>query len=71
MRKATKDLAKQVMSLQNSSPKPEINRSVAVFVVDLMALIRSMVQISSTFEEMALGMMPYLPKGYTRVDLVI
>ena len=35
-----------------------------------MALIRTMVQIPSTFEEVAVGMISYIPKGYARVDLV-
>ena len=35
-----------------------------------MALIRTMVQIPSTFEEVAVGMISYIPKGYALVDLV-
>lgn len=35
-----------------------------------MALISTVVQIPSTFEEMAVGMMSYMPKRYARVDLV-
>lgn len=64
MRKTAKsDLAKQVLSLQNSVPKPEIDRSSAALVADLMALICTMVQIHSTFEKTAVGMMSHIPKG--------
>ena len=71
MRKTTKsDLAKQVLSLQNSSPKPKIGRSTLVLAVDIMALIRTMAPIPSTFEEIAVEMMSYIPIYYTRVDLV-
>ena len=35
-----------------------------------MALIRTMVQIPSTFEEVVVGMISYIPKGYARIDLV-
>ena len=64
MRKTTKsDLAKQVPSLQNSFPKPEIDRSSAALVADLMALICTMVQIHSIFEKIAVGMMSHIPKG--------
>ena len=35
-----------------------------------MALISTVVQIPSTFEKMAVGMMSYMPKRYARVDLV-
>ena len=64
MRKTTKsDLAKQVLSLQSSVPKLEIDRSSAALVADLMALICTMVQIHSTFEKITVGMMSHTPKG--------
>ena len=45
-------------------------RNQQINFVDIMALIRTMVQIPSTFEEVAVGMISYIPKGYARVDLV-
>ena len=56
-------LTKQVLSLQNCFPKPEVNRLTAVPVVDLKTLIRTILQTASTFEETTVGMMSYIPRS--------
>ena len=59
-------LTKQVLSFQNCFPKPEMDKLTAVSVVDLKTLIRTILQIPFTFEEM----MSYVPKECASEDLV-
>lgn len=56
-------LTKQVLSFQNCFPKPEIDRLTAVPVVDLKTLIRTILQISFTFEEIMLECCPTSQKS--------
>ena len=71
MKKTNKSkLSTQILALKNESPQIQPTKSTAAVVVDLIALIRSMVQIPTTFEELAMDILSLIPKEYTRVDLV-
>lgn len=56
-------LTKQVLSFQNCFPKPEMDKLTAVSVVDLKTLIRTILQIPFTFEEMMLECCPTSQKS--------
>ena len=43
---------------------------VGTIVIDFIALIRTMVEIPSTFEEFAWKLIKSTPSGYSRVDIV-
>ena len=71
MKKTNKSqLWKQILALKNDNPQIEPTKSSAAIVVDLIAIIRSMLQIPSTFEELVFNILSLLPKEYARVDLV-
>ena len=42
----------------------------ATYIVDLMAGLRSMVQIPKNYEELTLKLLSSFPKGFQRVDIV-
>ena len=45
---------------------------VSIYIVDLMALVRTMTKIPETYEELAiLQLLNLIPSGYQRVDLVV
>ena len=41
-----------------------------VYLIDLMSLIRTMVDLGSTYEELALNVLDWLPKNYDLLDIV-
>ena len=70
MRKTNKSkLAKNILSriIEESS---DFNKIHTAFIVDFMALVRTMSQLPETFEELALKLVQHIPKGYHRIDLV-
>ena len=45
--------------------------NVSVYIVDLMALVRTMTKIPETYEELAVQLFNMIPSGYQRVDIVV
>ena len=47
--------------------------NVSVYIVDLMALVRTMTKIPETYEELAqlIQLFSMIPSGYRRVDIVV
>ena len=71
MRKTTK--SKLLHIIYSRLSKIEISedpRANTVFIVDVMALIRTMTDLPDTFEKFVWNFLSYIPKGYHRVDLV-
>lgn len=54
----------------DSTSRLPANGSIAAYVVDLMALIRTFKTYPDTFEALALKVFSSIPKGYRRVDIV-
>ena len=44
---------------------------ISVYMVDLMALVRTMTKIPETYEELAIQLFNMIPSGYRRVDIVV
>ena len=44
--------------------------SVGAFVVDFMAIVRTMTEIPDTYEDLAWKLVKMLPLGYSRIDIV-
>ena len=44
--------------------------SVGAFVVDFMAIVRTMTEISDTYEDLACKLVKMLPLGYSHIDIV-
>ena len=45
--------------------------NIIVYIVDLMALVRTMTKIPETYEELAIQLFNMIPSGYRRVDTVV
>ena len=70
MRKTSKSkLANLILSTSNDQ-NHEAEKESTAYVVDLMALVRLMKEIPETFEELALKILSFIPKGFLRVDIV-
>ena len=48
----------------------EVKKEHTAYIVDFMALIRTITKITDTFERFAWKMVSYIPKGYGRIDFV-
>lgn len=71
MRKTCKSkLSKAILSRTNSETPPRIKKEQSAFIIDLMALIRTVSPIPDTFEELALQLLLHIPKGHYRVDII-
>ena len=71
MRKTNKiNLLKHIVSRVNVDDAREFPKEKTALIVDLMALLRTMSNIPSTFDGLAWKMISLIPKGYCRVDLV-
>ena len=59
----------QELTLMNNAEFPQKSEVIA-YVVDLMALVRTITNIPGTYEELTFQLIRLLPTGYKRVDIV-
>ena len=48
----------------------DISKQQAAYIIDVMAYIRTMVNLPDTYERLAWQFMPGIPKGFSRIELV-
>ena len=48
----------------------DVKKELTAYIVDFMALIRTITKIPDTFQRLAWKMVSYIPKGYGRIDFV-
>ena len=71
IRKTNKSkLAKLLLSRIGDNTSPDITKGSTIYIIDLMALLRTMTNIPETFEDLAMQLLSFIPKGYLRVDFV-
>ena len=71
MRKTNKGkLGQIVMKEIDTTETLEVKKEHTAYIVDFMALIRTITKITDTFERFAWKMVSYIPKGYGRIDFV-
>ena len=71
MRKTNKsDLLQILLETRVDMEPPEIVKQDTAYIVDLMAVIRTIRNVPGTFEELAFNIIKSLPCGYKRVDIV-
>ena len=71
MRKTNKrKLVKIILLRMETEPLPNFLKQKTAFIVDVMALIRTMSNLPYTFEILAWKFLSYIPKCYYRVDFV-
>ena len=68
-------LMDEILTYCNDILKPEefykSQEKPTAYLIDLMALIRTMAGLGSTYEELALKVLDRLPKSYDRIDIVV
>ena len=64
------DLMKAVLQTASTESQPEVTIDKTVFIVDLMALIRTIREIPDTFEDLTFKIIKSIPAGYKRVGIV-
>ena len=71
MRETNKsDLLKILLQTRNETEQPEIVKEDTVYIVDLMAVVRTIREVPNTFEELAFNIVKSFPSGYKRIDIV-
>ena len=71
MRKTNKcDLMKLILQSTNNAEAPKIKEQNSVYIIDLMAAIRTVREIPDTFQDLAFKIIKSIPTGYKRVDIV-
>ena len=71
MRKTKKsDLMEIILKLSNQSSPPLINKENTVYVIDLMAAVHTIRELSNTFEDLAFNIIKIIPSGYKQVYIV-
>ena len=71
MRKTNKsNFRKKVLSRLTDETTPLFEKGSTAVIVDFMALVRTIPQVPDTFEDLAMKLISFLPKGFNRIDLV-
>ena len=71
MRKTNKSkLGKKIMSRLTDEESPTFEKERTAVIVDFMALVRTITQVPDTFDELAMKLVSFLPKGIKRINLV-
>ena len=71
MRKTNKsNLGKKVLSRLTDETTQVFQTGSTAVIVDFMALVRTITQVPDTFEDLAMKLISFLPKGFKRIDLV-
>ena len=66
----SKNKLAQILISRLNKENTDASKENAVYVVDLMVLVRVVTAIPETFQDLAYKLISILPKGYLRVDLV-
>ena len=64
------NLGKKVLSRLTDETTPVFEKGSTAVIVDFMALVRTITQVPDTFEDLAMKLISFLPKGFKRIDLV-
>ena len=64
------DLIGIILNYQTEEVHPKVENKSCVYILDLMANIRQIKDVPSTFEELAWRILKSVPRGYSRVDIV-
>lgn len=63
-------LAKILLQQHTGAPTPEIQKEVSAYIIDLIALVRTMREIPKTFEDLSWKIINSIPRGWHRIDFV-
>ena len=71
MQKTNKsNLGKKVLSRLTDETTPLFEKGSTAVIVDFVALVRTITQVPDTFEDLAMKLILFLPKGFKRINLV-
>ena len=60
----------QIKPHWQKNPSLDVSNDTTVYIADFIALIRVATKLADTFQQIAFKLLPMLPKGFRRVDLV-